>query len=89
MKIVEPTLAKRRTPMISNINIYQPNIITKKKLWLSDCDQDLLIDSIESSPKFQGKLKSAITKHQDKYEISTKMHLLYPFTKNTNATILI
>jgi uncharacterized protein (DUF1778 family) len=47
----------------------QQDIADQEKLLLSDRDRDLLMASIENPPELQGKLKSAIAKHRDKYGI--------------------
>jgi uncharacterized protein (DUF1778 family) len=45
----------------------QQDIAAQERLTLSDRDRDLLMASLDNPPVLQGDLKSAISKHREKY----------------------
>jgi uncharacterized protein (DUF1778 family) len=49
--------------------VAQQDIAAQERLTLSDRDRDLLMASLDNPPALQGNLKSAITKHREKYGI--------------------
>ncbi len=49
--------------------VAQQDIAAQERLMLSNRDRDLLMASLDNPPVLQGKLKSAIAKHLEKYDL--------------------
>jgi uncharacterized protein (DUF1778 family) len=49
--------------------VAQQDITAQERLMLSNRDRDLLMASLDNPPVLQGKLKSAVAKYREKYDL--------------------